>query len=259
MRAMAVRRNSIADALDVDKLGLSSGSHQAGNIRYEWISRDNAQWLSKFKRGSKQRNSLVEGATQLADVLQTYRRKNTCRTILDQLPTPILPWTESNVSDVLQMYHVESAEKRFGIPLQELVAELRKGEFFFGLSRADGKLFCVADRVCLRAAAADSRVVFQKNMEMKQCGIDRYTLPFTSKLADESAWSAARRIAYTCFGGDALSERVCIQECVAPEHVESKGLLSAPQLGHPTASIVYRTFVVAALIPVEPIEFVPRF
>lgn len=238
-----------------DKIGVTSGRHQAGNISYEWVPRQHAACFRKLRRGSSSKSS-----SQACGTVDKEGNKpeSSCSEALDTLPAPILPWTETSAAQILEAYGIESSNSHFGVSLQELAAMLRKGSVFLAVDQTASRLLCVADTVCLAASAADGRAVVQKHPDMPALGTEKYSLPFQHKMPDETAWGAARRVAYSHFGHGGASECFCVHE-LPPEQVLPKGALNTPRPGSPTANMLHRVFLVSASINMAPSDFQPRF
>lgn len=233
-----------------DKIGIISGTHQACDGTYEWVPRQRLSWLPKSRRASRSGSYSLEAGREATS--------SKCAPALEALSNPVLPWTEKTVSDTLERYSVESSIKHFGVSLQALVTMLNKGEFVFGFGKADARLICIMDRVCLGITAADGKVIVQKSLEGPATGIEKYSLPFTVRQPNENVWCAARRIAHAYFGHADAAERVCVQE-LAPEQAVPRGMLKASPSSQISANMMHRVFVVGAMASVASFNFDPPF
>lgn len=244
-------------------IGLSpenaSGILQRGDITYKWMPRDTAVGLSKPKTSKRASGG---GAAPTAKfcaknpIAKLCDSVSQCRFTLEELATPVLPWTERSVLDIFKAHDVPSSHSQFGVSLEELVARLSQGELTLGVRQRDHQLFCVVSNVCLRASALDGFVIVQKDSTRR--GRSQYALPMIHILPDESVWSAARRVAHSHFGQTEITEGVFVEEHALDE-IEPRGSLRSYQAGHPKSNLLYRAFVVNASIPVASGNFKPAF
>lgn len=160
---------------------------------WEWRSLNRIPGMQRHRAWLLQ----TEGSGTSASCSRTpHHRQSMMQTLLDDdVQRVLLPWSDHDVASVLREHGLDALS--FGLSLVELTAALKGGQAYFGRSRSDGKLLCLADCVCLRITAPreEGAKVWERPCLVLTDGQDEIRWPGDMRRPDESHWATARRIA----------------------------------------------------------------
>jgi hypothetical protein len=199
---------------ELSKVAMAAGSQKNAKIEYEWVTMDKSLGIfEQAKVGNQTPYDLGEKAS------------------IEELAEPVLPWTEKHVLDLFKMKNVQAPDLHFGMPVQDLVEKLNDGSLGLGFRHKDAQLICISEKVLLWAECPERGVIVERDRvpqgrgKEAASGIARYSLPFTSKLTNENAFQAGRRIASSYLDATSWVNTVIVEEA-SVEEIKAGGALA---------------------------------
>jgi len=189
IRMFVVEANVVsADRDDLERLGILSKSLNVHGFTYQW------EKIHEIRHVRKQLRAKWAS-------LRVPRTSNKLRTST----VPIVPWTEGEVTRLLEEHSIADPVFAFGMKAKELDRALREGKVSLGVvmrdsvtGKAHGQLVCVTEQVSMIVAAND-QVLVCSNSGSSSEDVSTPILPSTKKLSTESIWMVAVRLAQEHF------------------------------------------------------------